>query len=524
MMCTLTNDLSKGRTNRDSLLRCLREARSNGLSLGLLVLILLVATMALSGCSSSSTSSSQASVPLSLSGNWQFTMAEQLNSDPTKPSFSGGLQGGFLFQNNSASVTGQASFLIMTEPPAVTGAPPTQCNSGIDQITGTINGQTVNLTAQSSSGQTFTLTGTLSFDGSTMTGSYASTDGAGCGIATTSQSWSATLVPSLTGSVQGFFHSAGGTAGLNEQEFVVSGTLLQEANNGASSAVVTGNLSFVDSTNTPDYPCAASASVVGQVSGNTVSLQIVEPDGTVIGQIGQIGQTAPPAASSPQVVTVNSTGSGLALQSLAGTGYSVYAAACGGGSLQSPADVGSVCLGVNTTTACQPPITVTPSALVFPSQAVGSPASNLRMTVANPNGTVLDGITLTITNGDGEANFTETDNCGVNGVASQGQPFALLGRQFCFVTIGFTPQQSCAAGTSPAQCFTGTLTVASPTTNTILDVLITGGDIAAAASIRGNGLGSERILIATVPPSWFSRAIKAHARLRPSQILGHGRS
>jgi len=515
-MRTFTKDVSQRRGNQDTLSRRFREV-----FLESVFLILLAGTMALSGCGGSSRAGSQ--VSSSLSGNWQFTMAEQLNSDPTKPSFTGGLQGGFLVQN-TGSIAGQASFMIMTQPPAGGGAQPTQCNSGVDQITGTITGQTVNLTAQSSAGQTFTLTGTLSFDNSTMTGSYTSTDGAGCGTAT-AQNWSATLVPPLTGNIQGFFHSMGGTAGLDAQEFVVSGAILQAPNTGASSAAVTGSLHFVDPTTfLSDYPCLPTGyvSVTGQISGTVVSLQILGSDGSTI---GQIGQTVPSTASGPQAVTFNSTGAGLVLQSLAGTGYAVYEPACGGGTLQSPADAGSVCIGVNTTTACQPPITLSPSALAFPPQAVGSTPSTLTITVANPNRSTLDGITLSLTNNNGQDNFTETDDCGVNGLASQGQPFVLLGKQFCTVTIGFAPLQSCAAGTSSVRCLTGTLTVASPTTSTILNVLIIGGVTADTASIRGIDFDLERISEATpVPLVSFGRDAGPHACFGPSHISGFGTS
>lgn len=478
-MRKLMRNISQGRTNRNPPSSCFPEVCRKSL-----LLVLLAGTMALSACGGGSSSNNQ-QVPLDLSGNWQFNMAQQLNTDPTKPSFTGGLQGGFLL-DNKGSVAGQASFTIMTQPPIGTGGQPSPCNSGIDQITGTISGQTVNLTAQSSGGQTFTLTGTLSFDNSTMTGSYTSTDGAGCGIATT-QNWSASLVPELTGDIQGFFHSMGGTAGLNEQEFVMAGTILQALNTGASSATLSGDLRFVDPTTlNNDYPCFALASFTGQISGNTVFLQILGSDGSTI---GQVGQTGPPAASGPQTVTFNSSGSGLVLQSLAGAGYAVYTAACGGGDLQAPADSGSVCMGVtttavNSTAACQPPITLTPNALAFPSQAVGSMASGLTIALANPNNSPLDNITLALTNENTQNNFTETDNCGLNGAASAGQPFVLPGKQFCTVTIKFAPKEGCAAGISSFQCLTGTLTVASPTINTILNVLITGGVTSGSASIR----------------------------------------
>jgi hypothetical protein len=516
IMPRLRQKFSQGRTNRD---RRTWDFRNDGLKC--MLMVLLAGTMTLSGCGHSDPSSTQTPIPLSLAGNWQFTMAEQLNSDPTKPSFTGGLQGGFLLDNNGA-IGGQANFLIMTQPPVGTGGQPTPCNSGVDQITGTITGQAVSLTAQSTSGQTFTLTGTLSFDNSTMTGSYSSTDGAGCGIAIASQTWSATLVPELSGSVQGYFHSMGGTAGLNEQEFVMSGSLLQDANTGASSSVVTGNLSFIDPTTTnPDYPCFGLASVNGQISGNTVSLQVVAPDGTII---GQIGQATAPATAGPQAVTLNSLGGGSILQSLAGVGYAVYAAACGGGTLQAPADSGSVCIGVNTTTACQTQLSVSPPGLVFPPQAVGSSASTLKVTLTNPHGSTVSGITLSLTNSSGAANFTEKDNCGASGASSQGQSFSLLGNQYCTVSIAFAPQQDCASGASPSVCLTGALSVAIPATDTIFDVLLIGGVTGGSASLRGIDSAPNRVAEEIVPPRLpFTQAVHSVYH-RPSNISGLGRS
>src|SRR5580693_1787343 len=154
--------------------------------------LLLLLTIAMVACGGGS-SSSNSQLPVTFSGNWQFTMSDQLNSDPTKPSFSGGFQGGFLLQNGN-SVSGQVNFVIMTQPPFGSGGTPTPCNSGIAQVTGTVSGQTVTLTAASVGAQTYTLTGTLSYNGAAITGSYTSTDGAGCGIAAT-EPWSASLVP-----------------------------------------------------------------------------------------------------------------------------------------------------------------------------------------------------------------------------------------------------------------------------------------------------------------------------------------
>ena len=145
-------------------------------------------------------------------------------ANPVDGSFLGGLQGGFLLQQNGA-VTGGAVYSVSLPELLI------PCNSGSAPITGTISGQNVTLTAVAGT-ENFTLTGTLSSDGSTMTGTYTSTagtagDGTPCGTAQTGLQWSAMLVPPITGPIQGNFHSTGGSAGLGNQDFPVSGSLVQ---------------------------------------------------------------------------------------------------------------------------------------------------------------------------------------------------------------------------------------------------------------------------------------------------------
>ena len=260
--------------------------------------VLLLAGLMLSGCGGSSrSSSSQNSAPLA--GNWQFTLAS-----PSDGSFVGSpnaactltpgtplpiCSGGFLLQNKS-SITGAVVYAIELPPPPNTTLP-TLCNSGSAPITGTINGQNVTFTALAGI-QTFTLTGTLSPDGSTMMGTYVSTDGKGCGTAQAGLQWSATSVKPLTGPVQGIFHSAAGrfqtpsgdTLVISNQNFPVTGVLTQGANIGASNATVTGTLTF------QGYPCLDTASVNGQISGNSVILQIIATNGLKAGQIGSPGR------------------------------------------------------------------------------------------------------------------------------------------------------------------------------------------------------------------------------------------
>src|SRR5271170_5672467 len=181
-MQTLITPRMRSRTNRRPQPVSTTHARC-------LFLLLLAATMALSACRVSNPA--VPTVPATLSGNWQFTMAA-----PADGSFEGGLEGGFLLQTNG-SATGSVAYSI-----ALPNNPtPTVCNSGSAAITETLTAssgnQAVSITAVADT-QTFTLTGTLSFDGSTMAGTYNSTsgtaaDGTPCGTAQSGLQWSAIL-------------------------------------------------------------------------------------------------------------------------------------------------------------------------------------------------------------------------------------------------------------------------------------------------------------------------------------------
>src|SRR5271169_1338886 len=94
-----------------------------------LLLALLGGTIVLSACGSGS-SGSGLQIPLTLSGNWQFTMAP-----PSDGSFLGGLQGGFLLQSSGA-VKGSAAYAVSLPGLLV------PCSTGSASITGTIKGQT----------------------------------------------------------------------------------------------------------------------------------------------------------------------------------------------------------------------------------------------------------------------------------------------------------------------------------------------------------------------------------------------
>jgi hypothetical protein len=370
-------------------------------------------------------------------------------------------------------------------------------------VSGTMNGETVNLSAVAGT-QTFTLTGTLSLDGSTMAGTYTSTagtagNGSRCGTAQAGLQWSATLVPPLAGPIQGSFHSTGGTAGLSEQYFLVTGGLTQAANTGASSATVTGNLNFVNAqTLTNDYPCISLAYVYGQISGNSVTLQITASDGTVWGLIGEpIGSLG---STGVNPVTFDSVRGGYVLHG-AGPSYSVATAGCPGslGNVDTAGDFGNICLGLNGSSACQQPVTFIPSALVFSPQPVNSPPTTQTLSLANTSGAALGNVTLSLANDSGAINFTETDTCGLNGLPSQGQPFNLNAGQSCVVSILFAPLETCSGGNPPGECLNATLSAASPSNSMIVSLPITGGAYSTGA-ILAPGFGADALLDTNLLP------------------------
>lgn len=467
-------------------------------SLRLILLILL--SLALSGCGGSNSSAVTSSDP-QVSGNWQFNLTTKGTSLAIGVS---PLQGGFLLQKNG-SITGQTAFSIEL-PPSQPTNPPTTCNAGTATVSGTVSGQSVSLSAVmgtldvhgNATTQTLTLNGgTLSADNSTIQngtwtlspGYYTvQTNGPNqflpCGGEPQDKGpWSATLVPPLTGGFQGFFHSTTGTSFTN-QDFPVSGTFTQGPNLGAPTATVTGTLLFQDPvTLLNDYPCLTTASVNGTISGNSVLLQVFSTNGTVVGQIGQIPESTNTTTST---VTLDNIQGGYVLHNLSGVksfqsggGYAVTTKSCSSG------DSGNLCLALGSSKACSQPITLTPFALTFPPQLVGSSATSQTITLTNNTSSPLTGLNLrfgdndsgqfyssTVADFNGVRNFTEQDTCSQQGTIS------LDPGSSCVLTVSFSPQESCpwlpqaqtggngvALGAPPATCpipLTATLTVTVP--------------------------------------------------------------
>src|SRR5882724_8572731 len=140
-----------------------REILSPNFSRGCTAVLLLAGTLILAACGSSSSGPINNPIPLTLTGNWQFTV-----SNPSDGSFTGGIQGGFLAQTGTSATWGAIYSVALPGP--------TVCSSGSADVTATLNGQDVTLTAVAGT-QTFSFTGRMSIDGTNMGGTYSSTAG-----------------------------------------------------------------------------------------------------------------------------------------------------------------------------------------------------------------------------------------------------------------------------------------------------------------------------------------------------------
>jgi hypothetical protein len=432
-----------------------------------LLLALLTALMFSPGCGGGS-SASQANSGL-LSSNWQFTM-----NPPSDGSYTGGLQGGFLLQNGS-SVAGSIVYAI-TNPAA---NPAASCAAGSAPVVGSADGHNVHLTVVAGA-QTFTFSGTLSGDGTTMMGTYSSTGGppltggGQCGTAQTGLQWSALSVPPLTGTFQGSFHSGTGTRYADE-DFTISGNLFQSYNTGSSSATVTGTLSA------PGYPCFDNASLNGTISGSSVNLRLIGTDGLDAGQIG------------PAIFEKQSNGNGYLLRTdpllSANSLYTVNTKSCSQGmNLQ---DSGAACLGIGSANGCTQPVSFSAGTIAFPPQLLGSSPTTQSITLSNtdPGARTLS-LTLQLNPGftdvgdfNNQPSFAEQDTCGSS-------PFSLGAGQSCTIVITFAPQESCtwnplSTGTPPVLCprpLTATLSLLSSVDidgNSIFTVPISGTGLSA---------------------------------------------
>jgi hypothetical protein len=214
-------------------------------------------SLLMSACGTSNTASTGSTG--SISGNWLIGLTD---TGDTKASIT---QSGSLLQNNDV-VTGS---LIFIDSPC----------SGVGSVQGSVTGNAVSLTVNPT-GTEINLTGTMGSDSSCsskqacMGGAYT-TLSMGCTAAKTIPStgtWTATLISPLNGNITGSFVSNKGST------YTVTGQVSQGANSGSSTTPLTGSLTFSAGF------CYPTANIVGSISGTSVVMNLVDSDGTQIGQ------------------------------------------------------------------------------------------------------------------------------------------------------------------------------------------------------------------------------------------------
>jgi hypothetical protein len=250
-----------------------------------LALILLVAV----SCGGSS-SAPQNTGPLN--GNWQLNLTQDYPLPQTPLSAAG-----FLVQSNN-TITGSVQ-----GPSAISSSGTASCG-GVGPLNGTVSGQ--NVTFSLNPGATvFNFTGVISSDNKWMTGSYQGLGG-GCFANPTSGTWTASLVPPLTGNFTGTLQSSymqALTGASNLVPVAVSGSFTQSSNADGSTASITGTITAVG------YPCFTTAYLSGSLNGQNAYLNIFDYSGQPLGTLGTPPVNA--VGANPAVVAVSSTGLSL---------------------------------------------------------------------------------------------------------------------------------------------------------------------------------------------------------------------
>lgn len=216
----------------------------------LLGAFLFVCVFLLTGCGGSSGGTSQAGA---LSGNWQMSLQNATSTET---------QSGFLLQSGN-TLTGGVLFSGQT----ISGQ--TSCQ-GVGSAVGQVSGTSVTLTV-TPAGQTMNLTGSVANSSTSMSGSY-SILAAGCGQ-TEVGTWSAHQVNPLTGTFLATFTSVDFAT-----VFHFTGSVTQGPNTGGSQAILSGNMI------SSDAGCFSAATVSGVISGTSVVLNILTPEGIALGK------------------------------------------------------------------------------------------------------------------------------------------------------------------------------------------------------------------------------------------------
>ncbi len=222
------------------------------------IALFLALPILMTACGSSYNPSSSHTV----SGNWQMNLLASNNNVASAS--------GFLVQIGN-SVTG--SVLVSDGP----------C-SGVGTVDGTITGTGISVTV-ASVGLQINLSGTLGSNLNSMSGNYTILS-TGCPDSprpvAENGTWMANLVTPLSGSIHGTFTHSTKT---HTNTYPVTGKINQAPNAGISNTSLSGALSATN------Y-CFTTANIAGLVSGQSVVMNLVNPDGTQIGLVSGTSSVA----------------------------------------------------------------------------------------------------------------------------------------------------------------------------------------------------------------------------------------
>jgi hypothetical protein len=214
-----------------------------------------------------------------LTGNWQISLNRHASTTPL-------IFSGFLIQSKN-SVTGSV----------VLGG---GCQ-GVGPVTGTVDNQKLSMTINEF-GQEVSLTGDVpSGSGGFLSGEFSTLPG-GCTAFPNTGTWSARIVPPLSGQFHGTLSSFGGNGTIS-----VTGNLVQGQNTGASNATLTGSIEVVNSQQFCSY--LTTATISGVISGTNVTLNLFGPTGAQITQVN--------ASITPDSTTL--TGEGIVFSGISNT-------------------------------------------------------------------------------------------------------------------------------------------------------------------------------------------------------------
>ncbi len=245
-----------------------------------LLLITLIAATACGGGKNATTASSGP-----LSGNWQIALVR--HAVPTPPL----IYTGFLIESGD-SISGS---LILGSGFIGSGC------SGVGPISGNVNGQNLTLNI-SEFGEDVSLTGAISSSSPPLNGQFSFLAG-GCNAFPGTGTWSAFQVAPINGAFHGTFTST--LPPPNNGTVDVVGALTQGPNTGASTATLTGSISVAGAPHFCSY--LSTATITGLISGTSISLSLFGPNGSLITQLGQIGQISNPQVATQTTVNANAT-------------------------------------------------------------------------------------------------------------------------------------------------------------------------------------------------------------------------